>query len=84
MVQSRCAGVAPVGGRVFVVGLGGQLEYVELLAGMVEEAGEDGQAGKQMSWNGMDLLPMRDGLVARKDVYVDSMSFLRQAGASPP
>lgn len=41
-------------------------------------------SGKQMSWNGMDLLPMRDGLVARKDVYVDSMSFLRQAGASLP
>jgi steroid delta-isomerase-like uncharacterized protein len=38
--------------------------------------------GKQMSWNGMDVLPLRDGLVARKDVYVDSISFLRQAGAS--
>jgi hypothetical protein len=35
-----------------------------------------------MSWNGMDVLPLRDGLVARKDVYVDSISFLRQAGAS--
>lgn len=37
--------------------------------------------GKYMSWDGMDLLPMRGGLVARKDVYVDSISFLRQAGA---
>jgi steroid delta-isomerase-like uncharacterized protein len=36
--------------------------------------------GKRMSWNGMDVLPLRDGLVARKDVYVDSISFLRQAG----
>jgi steroid delta-isomerase-like uncharacterized protein len=39
--------------------------------------------GKQMSWNGTDLLPIREGLVARKDVYVDSISFLRQAGALP-
>jgi steroid delta-isomerase-like uncharacterized protein len=39
--------------------------------------------GKPMSWNGMDLLPMRGGLVARKDVYVDSISLLRQAGAWP-
>lgn len=40
--------------------------------------------GKPMSWNGMDVLPLRDGLVARKDVYVDSLTFLRQAGLSLP
>jgi ketosteroid isomerase-like protein len=37
--------------------------------------------GKTVRWNGMDVLPMRDGLVARKDVYADSMSYLRQLGA---
>lgn len=41
-------------------------------------------SGQKMSWNGMDLLPMRGGLIARKDVYVDSLSYLRQAGASFP
>ena len=34
-------------------------------------------SGKTLSWKGMDVLPMRDGLVARKDVYADSLSFLR-------
>lgn len=34
--------------------------------------------GKTLSWNGLDVLPMRDGLVARKDVYADSLSFLQQ------
>jgi hypothetical protein len=32
----------------------------------------------------MDILPLRRGLVARKDVYVDSISFLRQAGVPLP
>jgi steroid delta-isomerase-like uncharacterized protein len=41
-------------------------------------------SGKALSWNGMDVLPMRDGLVARKDVYVDSISFLRQLGVPVP
>jgi steroid delta-isomerase-like uncharacterized protein len=36
--------------------------------------------GKRLSWNGVDVLPIRDGLVARKDVYVDSISYLRQLG----
>ena len=36
--------------------------------------------GKKFSWNGMDVLPIRDGLIARKDVYADSISFLRQLG----
>jgi steroid delta-isomerase-like uncharacterized protein len=37
--------------------------------------------GKIVRWNGMDVIPMRDGKVARKDVYADSMSYLRQLGA---
>lgn len=41
-------------------------------------------SGKKLSWKGMDILPMRDGLVARKDVYVDSISYLRQLGVEIP
>jgi steroid delta-isomerase-like uncharacterized protein len=41
-------------------------------------------SGKTLSWNGMDVIPMRDGLVARKDVYADSISFLRQLGVAIP
>jgi steroid delta-isomerase-like uncharacterized protein len=41
-------------------------------------------SGKSLSWNGMDILPMQAGLVARKDVYADSISFLRQAGVPLP
>jgi steroid delta-isomerase-like uncharacterized protein len=37
-------------------------------------------SGKAISWIGMDVIPMRGGLVARKDVYADSVSFLRQIG----
>ncbi|MCC6902243.1 MAG: ester cyclase [Polyangiaceae bacterium] len=40
--------------------------------------------GKRLSWKGMDILPMRDGLVARKDVYADSISYLRQLGVQIP
>lgn len=40
--------------------------------------------GKTLAWNGMDVMPMRDGLIARKDVYADSMTFLRQLGVSLP
>lgn len=40
--------------------------------------------GKKISWNGMDIIPMRDGLVARKDVYADSMTFLKQLGVPLP
>ena len=28
----------------------------------------------------MDVIPIRDGLVARKDVYSDSITLLRQLG----
>jgi steroid delta-isomerase-like uncharacterized protein len=40
--------------------------------------------GKTLSWNGMDVLPIRDGLIARKDVYADSLSFLQQLGVDLP
>jgi len=40
--------------------------------------------GRTLSWDGTDVLPMRDGLVARKDVYADSLSFLRQLGVPLP
>jgi steroid delta-isomerase-like uncharacterized protein len=36
--------------------------------------------GRKISWNGMDVIPMRGGLVVRKDVYADSISYLRQIG----
>jgi len=41
-------------------------------------------SGKTLSWDGMDVMPLHNGLVARKDVYADSISFLRQAGAAVP
>jgi steroid delta-isomerase-like uncharacterized protein len=41
-------------------------------------------SGKTISWDGMDVIPIRDGLVVRKDVYADSLSFLRQLGVSVP
>jgi steroid delta-isomerase-like uncharacterized protein len=41
-------------------------------------------SGKTLSWNGMDVLPVHNGLVSRKDVYADSISFLRQAGVPVP
>ncbi len=36
--------------------------------------------GKKVSWNGVDVIPFTNGLVARKDVYVDSIGFLRALG----
>jgi steroid delta-isomerase-like uncharacterized protein len=35
---------------------------------------------KKIAWNGVDVIPVADGLVARKDVYVDSASYLREIG----
>jgi steroid delta-isomerase-like uncharacterized protein len=40
--------------------------------------------GKKISWKGMDIIPMRGGLVVRKDVYADSISYLRQIGVEIP
>jgi steroid delta-isomerase-like uncharacterized protein len=36
--------------------------------------------GKRVSWDGLDVIPLEGGLVARKDVYSDSVSILRQLG----
>jgi steroid delta-isomerase-like uncharacterized protein len=40
--------------------------------------------GKKIVWNGMDVIPMRNGLVVRKDVYADSVTYLRQIGVEIP
>jgi len=37
-------------------------------------------SGRKVSWNGVDVIPFAGDLVARKDVYVDSMGFLRALG----
>ena len=36
--------------------------------------------GQKVEYKGMDVIPIRDGLVARKDVYSDSITMLRQLG----
>jgi steroid delta-isomerase-like uncharacterized protein len=36
--------------------------------------------GKTVEYKGMDVIPIEDGLVARKDVYSDSLTLLRQLG----
>ena len=36
--------------------------------------------GLGVEYRGMDVIPIRDGLVARKDVYSDSVTLLRQLG----
>ena len=36
--------------------------------------------GRRSSTAGMDMIPIRDGLVARKDVYSDAVTLLRQLG----
>jgi steroid delta-isomerase-like uncharacterized protein len=36
--------------------------------------------GRKVEYNGMDVIPIRDGLVARKDAYSDSVTLLRQLG----
>ena len=36
--------------------------------------------GAQLEWEGVDIFPIEDGLIRRKDVYADSVSVLRQVG----
>jgi steroid delta-isomerase-like uncharacterized protein len=36
--------------------------------------------GRTVDYRGMDIIPIRNGLVARKDVYSDSITLLRQLG----
>jgi len=35
---------------------------------------------REVSWDGVDVIPFEDGLIKRKDVYSDSVSILRQVG----
>ena len=37
-------------------------------------------SGRQVEWDGLDVIPFEGGLVKRKDVYSDSVSILRQVG----
>ena len=49
--------------------------------GTMNRAGVEVQpTGRQVEYEGMDVIPIRDGLVARKDVYSDSVTLLRQLG----
>src|SRR6266513_6117886 len=36
--------------------------------------------GRKVEYRGMDVIPISDGLVARKDVYSDGVTLLRQLG----
>jgi steroid delta-isomerase-like uncharacterized protein len=36
--------------------------------------------GKTIEWKGLDVIPFKDGLIKRKDVYSDSVSILKQVG----
>ena len=36
--------------------------------------------GRKVEYRGMDVIPIKDGLVARKDVYSDGVTLLRQLG----
>jgi steroid delta-isomerase-like uncharacterized protein len=36
--------------------------------------------GKRVEYRGMDVIPIEDGLVGRKDVYSDGVTLLRQLG----
>jgi steroid delta-isomerase-like uncharacterized protein len=38
-------------------------------------------SGRTIRWDGMDIIPIRDGKVARKDVYANSLAYLRELGA---
>jgi steroid delta-isomerase-like uncharacterized protein len=42
--------------------------------------GTHAESGRTATWDGMDILPTRGGRFARKDVYSDSVSVLRQLG----
>lgn len=41
-------------------------------------------SGRRLEWVGMDVIPFRDGLITRKDVYSDSLAILRQVGLIEP
>ena len=41
---------------------------------------KQGVTGSKVEYRGMDIIPIREGLVARKDVYSDGVTLLRQLG----
>lgn len=41
---------------------------------------EAAATGREVTWNGLDVIPFENGLIKRKDVYSDSVSILRQVG----
>jgi steroid delta-isomerase-like uncharacterized protein len=50
------------------------------LGKMIRSGIEVEPTGRKVDYRGMDVIPIRDGLVARKDVYSDSITLLRQLG----
>jgi steroid delta-isomerase-like uncharacterized protein len=50
------------------------------LGKMIRSGIEIEPSGREVDYRGMDVIPIRDGLVARKDVYSDSITLLRQLG----
>ena len=49
--------------------------------GVMRRSGTEVQpTGRSVEYRGMDVIPIRDGLVARKDVYSDGVTLLRQLG----
>ena len=49
--------------------------------GMMNRAGlEVEPTGKSVEYRGMDVIPIENGLIARKDVYSDGVTLLRQLG----
>ena len=49
--------------------------------GMMSRGGVEVEpTGRQVEYSGMDVIPIENGLVARKDVYSDSITLLRQLG----
>ena len=36
--------------------------------------------GKKITWEGVDIIPFKNGLIKRKDVYSDSVTILRAVG----
>ena len=47
---------------------------------MTRSGVEVAPTGRKVEYKGMDVIPIRDGLVARKDVYSDGVTLLRQLG----
>ena len=41
---------------------------------------EAAATGREVTWDGLDVIPFENGLIKRKDVYSDSVSILRQVG----